>query len=203
MQNIPAYGPYAVTFNHYYRPGFSIWWLCMAIAAALPVEPRVITTSELTFPGSWYAPIGMPVSRFVLKRLARVYGFSAMPPMPPREKDVLERAACVRAVLSYVNENLDAVLVLAPEGGDQPGGRLNWPPPGLGRFAALLASKGLSILPVAGWEQDGSLYVSFGQAYRLELGSLPAVVEKDRAVSAIVMRAIADLLPEALRGDFA
>jgi hypothetical protein len=203
LENIPVAGPILVTFNHFYRPGFSIWWLSMAITAALPLDAHVIMSAELTYPGKWYAPVGRLLSRFVLKRLARVYGFSAMPPMPPREKDVAERAAAVRAVLAHLAENPAALLLLAPEGGDQAGGRLTWPPSGVGRFISLVAARGMNILPVGGWEQDGRLCVCFGRVYRLELAKQLSGREKDRAASQQVMCAIADLLPEHLRGDFA
>jgi 1-acyl-sn-glycerol-3-phosphate acyltransferase len=203
LQNIPTSGPYLITFNHFYRPGFNVWWLTMAIASVLPDEPHIIMTGELTYPGRWYAPAGMLLSRFVLKRLARVYGFTSMPPMPPREKDMAARAVSVRSVLSHVDRNPTAVVILAPEGGDQPGGQLAWPPPGVGRFIFLMAAKGLSILPVAGWEQDGELYLNFGQVYDLETSVAHSSTEKDRAASGTVMRAISELLPEYLRGDFA
>jgi len=202
-QNIPDSGPYLITFNHFYRPGFNIWWLTMALAAALPVEAHVIMSAELTYPGRWYAPVGMFLSRIILRRLARVYGFTTMPPMPPREKDVAERAASVRAVLSYMVDNPVAVIILAPEGGDQPGGRLGWPPPGVGRFISLIAARGFHILPVAGWEQEGGLCLNFGHAYHLNITGMVHESDKDRATSGIVMQAIAELLPESLRGDFA
>jgi hypothetical protein len=203
LSNIPPGGPCLVTFNHFYRPGFNIWWLTMAIAAVLPAEAHVIMSAELTYPGRWFAPAGMALSRFVLKRLARVYAFSAMPPMPPRQKDVAERAKTVRAVLSYMDRHPAALLLLAPEGGDQPGGRLTCPPSGAGRFISLMAARGARILPAAGWEQDGRLHFSFGPLYQLEAAHAATAAEKDRLVSAVVMRAIADLLPEHLRGEFA
>jgi hypothetical protein len=204
--HIPAGGSCLVTFNHYYRPGFNVMWLVMALAAALPAElfeqARVIMTGELTYPGKWYAPLGKPLSQFVLKRLARVYGFSTMPPMPPREKDVEQRARSVRAVLSWLKETDRPVLLLAPEGGDQPGGRLTRPPAGVGRFIDLLVARGMNILPAAGWETDGAIHLRFGPPYRLEIPRQSSRDEFDGAASSMVMGAIAELLPEALRGDY-
>ncbi|HEY3313438.1 MAG TPA: hypothetical protein VGK00_17500 [Anaerolineales bacterium] len=203
---IPAGGPCLVTFNHYYRPGFNVMWLVMALAAALPADlferARVIMTGEFTYPGKWYAPLGRPLSRFVLERLARVYGFSTMPPMPPREKDVEQRARSVRAVLSWLEEADRPVLLLAPEGGDQSGGRLTRPPAGVGRFIDLLAARGLNILPAAGWEQDGAIHLRFGPLFRLDVPQKASRDEFDRAASSVVMGAIAELLPEGLRGDY-
>ena len=133
-QNIPTGGCYAITPNHYYRPGFASQWSPLAISACVPARVHWVMTGELTFPGRWIAPMGMPASRFVLGRIALVYGFSTMPPMPPRPRDVEARAASVRKVLRYVKESRPAVIALAPEGGDQPGGRLTLPPPGMGHW---------------------------------------------------------------------
>jgi hypothetical protein len=48
---IPASGPYLLTTNHYYRPGFRAWWITLALSAALPEEIHWITTAAWTFPG--------------------------------------------------------------------------------------------------------------------------------------------------------
>ncbi len=201
-KNIPQAGPCLITFNHYYRPGFQAWWMALAIAAIVPADVHFLMTGELTFQGKWYAPLGMAGSRWLLKRLSGIYGFTTMPPMPPRSKDVAARARSVRAVLSYAKAHPQAVLGLAPEGGDQPGGRLCWPPKGAGRFINLLASGGFRITPVGAYEEDGAFYLHFGEAYGLRKpDGLPAD-EKDHAVAEIVMRAIARQLPLRLRGEF-
>lgn len=200
-EHLPVSGPYVLVFNHYYRPGFAIWWLVMTLAAALPDNPHLIMTSELT---RWFPPFGRALSRFALPRLAQVYGFTAMPHMPPHPKDVAARARAVRQILGYVEKAESPILMFAPEGRDNiPGGALAWPPAGAGRFLALAAGKGLSILPAAGWEQAGELRIRFGPPYRLEVPEKLSNDEKDRSASEHVMRSIAELLPESLRGDFA
>ena len=83
-ENIPQTGPALITYNHYYRPGFPHWWQALAIAAVIPQEIHLAMTGELTYPGKWYEPLGMAGSRWLLRRLAKVYGFTSMPPMPPR-----------------------------------------------------------------------------------------------------------------------
>jgi hypothetical protein len=204
VENIPQHGPCLITMNHYFREGFQVWWLAFAITHALPMNPHWIMTGELTFPGQpRLAPLGMVVTHWALHRIARVYGFTAMPPMPPREKDVDERAQAVRAVLSFVERTPNSVLCLAPEGGDMPEGKLSYPPQGVGRFISLLASKRLMIVPVGGWEEDGMLNVRFGAAYPLELQRQLPSDEKDRAAAKVVMEHIAAVLPDRLRGDFA
>jgi hypothetical protein len=197
---IPA--PCVVTVNHYARAGFRAWWIALAIAAALPAEMHWVMTSEWTFPGVWYGFAARPLSRFVLVRLARVYGFTSMPPMPPRPRDVAARAQAVRAVVERARTDPALVLGLAPEGGDQPGGALALPAPGLGRFALLLAGCGLAFVPVGAVESGGRLRLSFGDSYRLEVRPGSSSAEKDRAAARILMERIAAQLPPALRGEF-
>lgn len=201
-ENIPLNGPCLLTFNHYSRADFNAWWIGLAVASQLPMEAHFVMTGELTSPGSRYSPGGMPFSRWLLKRVAKVYGFTSMPPMPPREKDVDARARSVREVLSFAQRAKNPVIGLAPEGADMPGGRLTYPPSGAGRFMLQLAGKGLRVIPIGIWEQDGCLCVSFGPAYDLSVPSQMSSNEKDRAGAKAVMENIARLLPSHLRGEF-
>ncbi|MEW6092869.1 MAG: 1-acyl-sn-glycerol-3-phosphate acyltransferase [Chloroflexota bacterium] len=201
-ENIPLSGPCLITFNHYFRPRFHAWWLALAIAAVVPVEMHWVMTGELTFPSKWYAFLGKPVSRMVLRRLAKIYGFTTMPPMPPRPKDVEARARSVRRVLEYLRAHPNAILGLSPEGGDDQNGRLTWPPPGAGRFLHLLSEAGFSILPVGVYEQAGEFCLRFGAAYRLQVPRRAGADERDRAAAEIVMLNIARQLPPRLRGEF-
>ena len=159
-------------------------------------------TGELTFPGEWFAQVGMPISRFLLDRIARVYGFTTMPPMPPRPCDVEGRAASVRNVLRYVKRTGNAVIALAPEGGDQPEGLLSMPPTGLGRFCLLLAAAGLRFVPVGVYECNSELTVNFGPSYDLRISSNSSTDDRDRLAAGTIMSHIAALLPVDLRGDF-
>jgi hypothetical protein len=202
QENIPQTGPCLITFNHYYRPGFHAWWMALAIAASVPADIHFGMTAELTFPGRWYASLGMAGSRWLLRRFSKIYGFTPMPPMPPRPQDVKVRAQAVRKMLAYAREHPRVILGLAPEGGDQLGGILSWPPAGAGRFIALLADSDTSIVPVGAFEQAGFFCLSFGEPYPLRPPSGLAAVERDRAVAGIIMRAIARQLPSHLRGEF-
>jgi hypothetical protein len=125
-----------------------------------------------------------------------------MPPMPPRTKDVKARAQSVRKVLAFAGSHPQAILGLAPEGGDQPGGLLNMPPAGAGRFMLLLAEKGFPILPVGCFEEAGVFCLHFGELYHLKIPGGLAIKEKDAAAAGCVMQKIAPLLPEKLRGEF-
>jgi len=199
---IPQNGPCLVTFNHYYRPGFNAWWMSLALAATIPADIHFVMTAELTFPGKWYARLGMAGSRWLLKRFSHIYEFTTMPPMPPRTKDVKARAQSVRKVLAFAGSHPQAILGLAPEGGDQPGGLLNMPPAGAGRFMLLLAEKGFPILPVGCFEEAGVFCLHFGELYHLKIPGGLAIKEKDAAAAGCVMQKIAPLLPEKLRGEF-
>ena len=125
-----------------------------------------------------------------------------MPPMPPREKDFAARARSVRETLAFARRNPQAVIGLAPEGGDQPGGVVTWPASGAGRFVLLLAEVGFPILPVGIYEEAGEFCLGFGAPYHLQVSLGLNPDEKDRAVSQIVMSAIAAQLPPRLRGVF-
>ena len=202
-ENIPQRVPCVVTVNHYYRAGFAAPWIALAIAATIPVDMHWIMTGELTYPGRWYAPLGMPLSRFVLHRIAKVYGFTAMPPMPPRKKDIEERAASVRKVLDVVRREQNPILGLAPEGGDSIDGKLTRPASGLGRFGLLISNAELTFIPVGAYEADGVFVIHFGESHDLVVERGLSSNEKDAQAAQIIMKNIAKLLPENLRGEFA
>jgi hypothetical protein len=202
LDSIPSTAPFVITPNHYYRPGYGSQWTALAISASIQAEVHWIMTGELTFPGQWYAPLARPMARFVLKRIARAYRFSTMPPMPPRPRDLAARVAAVRNVLRFAERTRDAVIGLAPEGGDRPGGRLSMPPSGLGRFCLRLAAAGFQFLPVGVYECDGALTLNFGSVYKLDCISVGGTRGNDRLAATMVMQHIAVLIPAELRGGF-
>lgn len=201
-ENVPTHGPILITFNHYYRSGFNAWWMALGLAAVFPMDIHFVMTGELTFPDKWYAPFGMFGSHWLLWRLSKIYGFTTMPPMPPRPKDLAERALSVRQTLEFAHRHPQSVIGLAPEGGDQPGGLLNWPSPGAGRFLILLARAGYRILPVGLYEANGEFCLNYGRVYDLQVPAKINGGEKDRAAAQIVMHNIAAQLPDSLRGSF-
>ncbi len=201
-ENIPPVGPCLLTHNHYYRPGFHVWWVAFAVATVVPEDVHFTIANEFTYPGKWYEPLGRDGSRWLLERIARTYGLSTMPPMPPRPKDTEHRAASVRALLAYARSHPQGIMALAPEGGDQPGGILAWPPAGIGRFIGLLTSGGMPVVPVGAYEEAGCFCLSFGEPYQLSVPRGLSADEKDRHAAEIVMRAMARQLPSRLRGAF-
>jgi hypothetical protein len=202
-ENIPQHGPCVITVNHYHRPGFGALWIALAIAAAVPVNIHWVMTGEFIYQGKWYKTIGSIGSRILLKRIAHIYDFTTMPPMPPRDKDVEARAASVRMVWEYARHAKNPILGLAPEGYDPPAGMLTRPAPGLGRFGLLLSNAGLSFIPAGVYEADGIFHVHFGERYELRVRNDLGVGEKDDQASQIIMENIARLLPLHLRGEFA
>ena len=202
VENIPGHGPCVITVNHYHREGFGAQWLALAIAALVPVNMHWIITNELMFEGKWYQAIGSKVSRILLKRIARVYGFTTMPPMPPRSQDVEARAASVRAVLEYVKRAHNPILGIAPEGYDPPDGILTRPASGVGRFGLLLSKAGLQFVPVGTYESDGVLHVHFGEPYELTVPRDLSTDQKDTQATQAIMQHIAQLMPVHLRGEF-
>jgi hypothetical protein len=201
-ENIPQHGPCVITVNHYHRTGFGAQWIALAVAASIPVDMHWVMTGEFTYPGKWYKPFGVIGSRLLLKRIARVYGFTTMPPMPPRPKEVETRAASVRAVLEYVRNAKDPILGLAPEGYDTPHGSLVRPPVGFGRFGLLLSRAGLKFVPAGAYEADRVFHLHFGEPYELSMGHDFSADEKDEQAAEIIMKNIARLLPLNLSGEF-
>ncbi|HOT92519.1 MAG TPA: hypothetical protein PLJ78_10875 [Anaerolineae bacterium] len=208
QEHIPTRGPCLLTINHYSRPAtedaasFRAWWLALGVSAVVPAEVHWVVTEAWTYPDPLRAHLITPATRWLFRRVARVYGFTAMPPMPPDPRDVVARAVAVRHLLAYADTTPAPLIGLAPEGGDAPGGVLQAPPSGVGRLILHLVRMGLSITPVGAFEADGAFCLRFGPAYRLETPAATSPDERDRIASTLVMRHIAAQLPEPLRGEF-
>lgn len=201
-EHVPPTGPLLVACNHYSRPGFQAWWIGFAITAAIAErraraddeEVAWVMTAAWRFEGSrWRHRVLTPASRWAFARVARVYGFVTMPPMPPAPDEMQERAAAVLRTVRLARRlaKTGGILGLAPEGRDVPVG-LAEPPPGAGEFIALLVDAGMTLLPAAVSEPGGRLRVRFGPAFVPTIPTNRA--ERDRAVSEQVMAAIARLL---------
>jgi hypothetical protein len=135
--------------------------------------------------------------------MAQVYGFTAMPPMPPEPAETEARAAAVRSLLGYARDCPQSIIGLAPEGYDSPDGRLMLPPAGAGRMVYHLCRSGRLVLPAGLYEMDGQLCLCLGTPYTLETPSNLNPTDLDLYVRQQVMAKVAGLLPESLRGLFA
>jgi len=195
-------GGRVILANHYRSPGFRAWWIALALTAVLDEDIHWVMTAAWTYPDPLRSRLLTPLTRQFFRRLARTYGFSLMPPMPPAPHEAAARASAVREVLRYVAGHPQPVIGLVPEGGDSPGGDLGPPPPGVGRFISLLASRGLELLPAGVFEADGALCVHIGAPIAGSVVAEGAPEARDRQSAGRVMRAIASCLPERLRGSY-
>jgi len=198
-ENIPTRGPCLVACNHYSRAGFAAWWLALAISAAVAAQrapgadPEIhwVMTAAWTFPESgWRHRMLTPLTRWAFRRVAQVYGFVPMPPMPPDPREAEARAQAVLKTVRLARQvaRTGGMIGLAPEGMDTPGS-LGQPPAGAGRFIALLVEAGLPVLPVGVTEAEGRLRASFGPVLMPQVP--PDRAKRDHAVTEQVMDAIA------------
>ncbi len=201
-ENIPQAGPALIVMNHYHRPGFQAFWFSLAISAVTPVDIHWTMTGAWTDDGTLGAKWRAILSPHFLPRLARLYGFTSMPPMPPRPHETALRAGAVRHLLDVARQIPPPLLALAPEGMDNPAGGLMRPHPGVGRLLALLDGLGYPIFPVGVSEEAASLVLSFGPSMCLALQPGLDPAQRDRQAADQVMQAIAARLPAALRGDY-
>nr|MBC7245390.1 hypothetical protein [Chloroflexota bacterium] len=209
---IPPEDAFVVVTNHYYKPGYGVWWGIALITAAI-VQARAtsdeviwLMTNRWTYPDALRRRLLTPITHLLFTRLAQIYGFVSMPPMPPQPQYLQEGVRSVRQVLfllSNAHSERKPLIGLAPEGRDSPDGSLIEPPPGSGRLLLHMANLGLKVLPVGVAEVDGVLTASFGPPFTL--GSWPELSkeEQDRQASSQVMAAIGAQLPPTLWGVFA
>jgi hypothetical protein len=202
-QHIPQTGPGVVLVNHYYRPGFSAAWIGLCVSAVVPQELVWVMSAAWTEADTFSTRLKAALSVPLYPRLARVYDLISMPPMPPRAYEVAARARAVRQILEVARQTPPALLAIAPEGQDPPGGVLMRPPSGVGRMLARLSDSGCRFYPVGVYEQDESVVLHFGPCFHLMLPGGLNTDEKDSRAADIAMQAIAALLPHDLRGVYA
>ncbi|MEW6567925.1 MAG: hypothetical protein AB1449_07130 [Chloroflexota bacterium] len=193
---------YVVVANHYHSPTFRSWWIALTLTAILGEEVHWVMSDAWTYPDRLRSRLVSPATRRVFRRLAHMYGFTSMPPMPPRPWEVKARARSVLEVLAYIRQSPRPVLGLVPEGSDTADGAVMRPPLGVGRFLSLLVRAGLPLLPAGVYEADDRLHIRWGTP----IHALPAVsgtaAERDRRTADSVMQAIAACLPSSLRGPY-
>jgi hypothetical protein len=200
-ENLPACGPGVITVNHYFRSGFWTPWFPALISAAVPRDIFWTMTDAFTYPGYRFGWLYRSVSHWVLGRVAKVYSFNSMPPMPPAPGEIMERTQSVTRIMAYARKHPEALIGLAPEGGDQPGGCLHLSPPGFGKLAIALARQGMVFYPVGVYEEHGLFCIRFGNPYCLEVPDYITRVEQDLFARRIVKDAVAQCLPDWLRGN--
>jgi 1-acyl-sn-glycerol-3-phosphate acyltransferase len=196
---IPAKGPCLVACNHYSPLWFPSWWLALSISAAVASRRAPGAAQEIhwvmagawTYPDSpWRSRLLTPATRWAFRRVAQLYGFVTMPPMPPHPSEVEARAMAVRQALRLARRlaPVGGMLGLSPEGQAVREAHLAETPPGVGEFIALLVRAGLPVLPVGVLEREGRLRLSFGPAFEPEIPARRQ--DRDRDVARQVMAAI-------------
>lgn len=186
-----------LTVNHFSAPDLRSWWPPILISASFPNEIHWVVASEWTDSG-WRTSL----TRWLFPLGARLFGFTAMPAMPPNPADVERRARAVRQVLNYARHGSHPVVGLAPEGRDFPGGVLGTLPEGAGRFIHHLSRYCQLILPIGVWVEADMIHLTYGTPYRLVLPEGLPSSQRDQLAGEIIMKHIAILLPESLRGIY-
>jgi hypothetical protein len=193
--------PLLFLINHFSRPGFQAWWSAIGLESAAGREIHWPMTAAWTFPDPLRARLITPLTEWALARVARMYGFTLMPPMPPRARDVAQRADSVRRILRVARASRPP-MAMAPEGMDSPDGRLMRPSAGAGRFIGHLIGAGYTLVPVGAFEEDDAFCLSFGRTFLPSKSRARDPETRDRAIADAVMISIAALLPKRLRGVY-
>jgi hypothetical protein len=201
-EHIPATGPFLVVVNHFKSPEIGIWWPMMALSTALPKAPNWVMTSGWTYSDWLRRGTLEPLTAWAFARVARVYGLTTMPPMPPRAHEVMDRAAAIRKVIEFIRLNPTAVVGLAPEGQDNPNSSLGWPAPGSGRFILRLAERLGQVLPAGVSIENQELTIRFGPPFCPQQPPSKSREQLDQLIARQVMEHIARLLPAGMRGEF-
>jgi len=201
-QYIPHCGPGVILANHYSSPTFWIPWLVAAVTAAVDQEIYWTMTGSFKYSGQIMRDRKQKLSQWLLGKVARVYGFNTMPPMPPAPHEVTVRAQSVLRIIAHAREHPEQLIGLVPEGSDQAGGVMSLPPEGAGRLGIALASPGLLFSPVGVYEETGELCVCFGQPFRLDVPTANDRAAVDYAAREKIAHEIARCLPDRLRGGW-
>ena len=202
LEHIPERGPFLAVHNHYNAPGYAAWWNVLAISAAIAkcrapeadLEVHwVMTSGWRGVDETWRNLAIMKGTAWLFARVALIYGFINMRPMPPRPEEAVERASSVLRTVRLARQlsRTGGMIGLTPEGQDNPGG-FGHPPPGAGEFMALLVEAGLPILPAGNGQTDGHLRVRFGPVFAPHVP--PRRENRDAVVADQVMGAIARCL---------
>lgn len=187
--------------NHYNRPGFGAWWIALSIAAAVQADMHWMMTAAWVYPDRLRSWTVTPLSRWVLTRVARSYGFTSTPPMPPRPRDYLARAAALRTLLRALDKSTSPVLGIAPEGFDSGDGSLQRPAAGVSHLFHHLWLRGMTFVPVGVFEEGGRLITRFGPPLDVATNTVNADPGAEQLLEQ-VMRGIAACLPPALHGHY-
>lgn len=208
-EHIPPAEPFLLVFNHYETARAAAWWaplLATHVIAAHRVpssrEIHFVMTREWWYPGGLGRYVKQPLMQWIIARLARVYDFVTVPPILDAVSTRGEGALSVRRAVAMTRGESPALLAIAPEGRSGLNGALCEPPRGAGIFLLWLTHEQIPLLPLGIYQEDATLGLQFGAPFLLPDSRARDRLERDRAAVTAVMRAIAKLLPGALRGKY-
>ncbi|MCJ7510128.1 MAG: hypothetical protein MUP14_04470 [Dehalococcoidia bacterium] len=200
LENVPSEGPFVLVANHYDRPGLHVYHCGMFIATVIAERRSLSPGIRWVITSEWYGhrigPIPIPtgLTRWVFRRISKAYGLVVM---PRRASLAVGRAAVLRRIARIAQR---VPIGLMPEAGGS--GILREALEGSGLFLGALSERGLPLLPIGVWEEDGTLIVRFGEPFALSVAKEGSRQEQDRQAREQVMVAVGRLLPPAYWGYY-
>jgi hypothetical protein len=205
ISNVPQSGPFVIMPNHYERKD-KVWvgWGAMVITAAIARErdvrnvPMIRWVMTDTWADCFIGPIHVSpgLLGWVLQGFSDVYGIIRMPAhdLPDHDARRAQSGMALRQMLKALDKG--QIVAVHPEAGGFE--TMIEPKPGAGRVLSAFDRRGVPIIPVGVFEQDGRLPVRFGS--RMEQGTLARL--DDATAGRTAMTTIAALVPPANRGCY-
>lgn len=205
-ENLPVGGPAAFLPNHYERKD-AVWvgWGAMALTTAIHRhgDPARLGRMHWVMTDTWADCYVGPFHvsprylGWVLKGFGDIYGIIRMPAhdLPNHAQQRGRSAGALLEVFDVLKKG-DCVALHPEAGGFE---TLIQPPRGSGRVVACLDRRKVPLIPVGVYEENDRLVINIGAPFAQ--GAFDRLTDTQSAD--MVMLAIAGLVPERTRGDYA